>query len=90
MMFTDLLDIFASTYPSYEMCQKQEATKYINVCRFKINCADIDKVESWIIFDLANINKRVNCEQYFNWSKSYVCFLSEKCCENHSTFYNEN
>jgi hypothetical protein len=26
------------------MCQKQEATKYINVCRFKINCADIDKV----------------------------------------------
>jgi hypothetical protein len=43
---TYLLDIFASTYPSYEMCQKQEATKYINVCRFKINCADIDKVES--------------------------------------------
>lgn len=41
---TYLLDIFASTYPSYEMCQKQEATKYINVCRFKINCADIDKV----------------------------------------------
>jgi hypothetical protein len=27
------------------MCQKQEATKYINVCRFKINCAEIDKVK---------------------------------------------
>lgn len=41
---TYLLDIFASTYPTYEMCQKQEATKYINVCRFKVNCADFDKV----------------------------------------------
>ena len=30
---TYLLDIFAADYPNYEMCQKKEATKYINVCR---------------------------------------------------------
>ena len=41
---TYLLDIFASTFPTYEMCQKQEATKYINVCRFKVNCPAVDKV----------------------------------------------
>ena len=41
---TYLLDIFAATYPNYEMCQKKEATKYINVCRFRINCPGVDKV----------------------------------------------
>lgn len=41
---TYLLDIFAATYPNYEMCQKKEATKYINVCRFRINCTGVDKV----------------------------------------------
>ena len=39
-----LLDIFAATYPSMDMCTKKEATKYINVCRFKIDCPDIDMV----------------------------------------------
>ena len=39
-----MLDIFAATYPNYEMCQKKEATKYINVCRFRINCTGVDKV----------------------------------------------
>ena len=41
---TFLLDIFAANYPNYEMCQKKEATKYINVCRFRINCNGVDKV----------------------------------------------
>ena len=41
---TYLLDIFAASYPSYDMCQNQEATKYINVCRFKVNCPQVDKV----------------------------------------------
>lgn len=41
---TYLLDIFAANYPNYEGCQKKEATKYINVCRFRINCAGVDKV----------------------------------------------
>lgn len=39
-----LLDIFAATYPSMDMCTKKEATKYINVCRFKVDCPDIDMV----------------------------------------------
>ena len=41
---TYLLDIFAAQYPNYDMCQKKEATKYINVCRFRINCPGVDKV----------------------------------------------
>ena len=43
-----LLDIFAATYPSMDMCTKKEATKYINVCRFKIDCPDIDMVSDLI------------------------------------------
>ena len=43
-----LLDIFAATYPSMDMCTKKEATKYINVCRFKIDCPDIDMVRDLI------------------------------------------
>ena len=39
-----LLDIFAANYPSMDMCTKKEATKYINVCRFKIDCPNIDMV----------------------------------------------
>ena len=41
---TYLLDIFSAKYPNYEMCQKKEATKYINVCRFRVNCTGVDKV----------------------------------------------
>ena len=41
---TYLLDIFAAQYPNYEMCQRQEATKYINVCRFRLNVNGVDKV----------------------------------------------
>ena len=41
---TYLLDIFAAPYPTMESCTKKEATKYINVCRFKIDCPDIDMV----------------------------------------------
>ena len=43
-----LLDIFAATYPSMDMCTKKEATKYINVCRFKVDCPDIDMVNALI------------------------------------------
>ena len=39
-----LLDIFAAEYPNYDTCQKKEPTKYINVCRFQINCNGVDKV----------------------------------------------
>ena len=41
---TYLLDIFAAQYPNYEMCQRKEATKYINVCRFRVNVNGVDKV----------------------------------------------
>ncbi len=44
-----LLDIFASVYPTFEQCQTEEVVKYINVCRFKINCHGLDKVGNIII-----------------------------------------
>ena len=57
-----LLDIFAATYPSMDMCTKKEATKYINVCRFKIDCPNIDMVKYnkfVIISDDRNIEYKV-------------------------------
>ena len=57
-----LLDIFAATYPSMDMCTKKEATKYINVCRFKIDCPNIDMVtynKFVIISDDRNIEYKV-------------------------------
>jgi hypothetical protein len=40
-----LLDVFTAVYPTLEQCQAEEAIKYINVCRFRINCHGIDKVK---------------------------------------------
>ena len=39
-----LLDVFAAPYPTMDACTKKEATKYINVCRFKIDCPNLDMV----------------------------------------------
>ena len=39
-----LLDVFAAPYPTMDSCTKKEATKYINVCRFKIDCPTLDMV----------------------------------------------
>ncbi len=38
-----LLDIFASVYPTFEQCQNEEPVKYINVCRFRVNCHGLDQ-----------------------------------------------
>ena len=39
-----LLDVFAAAYPSFEQCQKEEPVKYINICRFRLDCKEVDKV----------------------------------------------
>ncbi len=39
-----LLDVFAAVYPTFEQCQREEPVKYVNVCRFRINCRGMEKV----------------------------------------------
>ena len=41
---TYLLDLFSAAYPSLEQCKKEDPIKYVNICRFKLNCHGIDKV----------------------------------------------
>jgi hypothetical protein len=39
-----LLDIFSAIYPTFEQCQKEEPIKYVNICRFRLNCQKVEKV----------------------------------------------
>jgi len=39
-----LLDIFAAVYPTFEQCQKEEPIKYVNICRFRLNCPKVEKL----------------------------------------------
>ncbi|XP_059079355.1 hillarin-like [Tigriopus californicus] len=40
---TYLLDIFCAVSPTYEQCLTEEPIKYVNICRFKLNCHGVDK-----------------------------------------------
>ena len=39
-----LLDLFAAMYPTFEQCLKEEPIKYVNICRFRLNCQKVEKV----------------------------------------------
>ena len=71
-----LLDIFAASYPSMDMCTKKEATKYINVCRFKIDCPDTDMVSAYKILKptchITVVLKQLKVEVLFSECRSII------------------
>ena len=71
-----LLDIFASVHPSFEQCQKEEPVKYINICRFKINCRGLEKVHT--IIHVSEFQVHVYSTYYSTYMRTYMyCTYSQ-------------
>ena len=68
-----LLDIFASVYPTFEQCQNEEEIKYINICRFRINCHGIEKVPLYCYKNEIRIDNFFLSEVYSTYRMQNIC-----------------